>query len=120
MKKKLIVLIALALVIVIVSCSVVLINYIKKENKKTELSFFETMNGESVMYMPTAVLFERYPWNYSDDTERIFKVSSDMKLEAFERSVITKDIIKKSYGVLEQINITEYKKFFKITKGDKR
>jgi len=114
MKKKLIILIALALVIVIVSCSVVLINYIKKENKKTELSFFETMNGESVMLMPTAVLFERYPWNYSDDTERIFKVSSDMKLEAFERSVITKDIIKKSYGVLEQINITEYKKFFKI------
>lgn len=114
MKKKLIVLIALALVIVIVSCSVVLINYIKKENKKTELSFFETMNGESVMFMPTGVLFEGYSWNYSDDVERVFKVSSDMKLETFERSTITKDIIKKSYGVLEEIDITEYKKFFKL------
>ncbi len=106
--------VALALVVVIVSGSVVLINYVEKENQKNEPSFFETMNGESVMFMPTEILFERYPWDYSDDVESVFKISSDMKLETFERNSITKNIIKESYGVLEEIDISRYKKFFKL------
>jgi len=114
MKKKMIILVMLVLVVVTVSGSLVLTNYIEKENKKAEPTFFETMNGESILFMPTEILFEGYPWNYSDDIERVFKVSSDMKLEVFERSAITKDIIKETYGVLEQIDITEYKDFFRL------
>jgi hypothetical protein len=114
MKKKFIVLVILTLVVSIILGLVVLQNYIKNENKKSEPTFLETMNGDGIMFIPTGVLFERAPWDYSDDIEKVFKVSSDMKMETFERSVITKNIIRQSYGVLEEIDISRYKDFFKL------
>lgn len=113
MKKKLIVLVIVTLFVGIISGLVVLQNHIKSENNKTEPTFLETMNGDGIMFMPTGVLFEQ-AWNYSDDIEKVFKVSPDMKMETFERSVITKNIIRKSYGVLEEIDISRYKDFLKF------
>jgi len=116
MKKKLIVLIALALVIVIVSCSVVLINYIKKENKKTELSFFETMNGESVMFMPTEIVFahsssELY-YTYMYYAEKVYKVSSDMHFGYIKRTDLLKNIKEVACGKMVRFDVDENHEFF--------
>ena len=114
MKKRLKVFVLLTFVAATVLGSVVLMNCIEKENKKTEPTFLESMNGESIMFMPTGVLFEWASLDYLDDIEKVFKVSSDMKMETFERNATTKNIVRQSYGVLEEIDISSYKEFFEL------
>ncbi len=122
MKKKLIILVALALVVVIVSGSVVLINYIKKENKKTELSFFETMNGESVMFMPTGFAFiNSSPELYGTcmlHAERVYKVSSDMSFGYIKRTDSLKNIKKVTCGKMVEFDVDENHKFFRYIENN--
>ena len=108
--------VALALVVVIVSGSVVLINYVEKENQKNEPSFFETMNGESVMLMPTEIVFAHssselyYTCMYY--AEKVYKVSSDMHFWYIKRTDLLKNIKEVACGKMVRFDVDENHEFF--------
>lgn len=116
------VIIALVLAVVIVSGSVVLINYVEKGNQKNEPSFFETMNDESVMFMPTGIAFiHSSPELYSTCmlyAEKVYKVSSDMSFGYTTRTLGIRNIEKVTCGKMVEFDVNKNHKFFRYLENN--
>ncbi len=117
MKKKLVVLVMLVLVVSIASGLLVLPNYTKKANKKTEPTFFENMNDESIMFMPTGIAFAHSsPELYNvcmHYAEQVYKVSSDMSFGYIARTDLFKNIKEAACGKMVRFDVDENYEFFR-------
>ena len=116
MKKRFIVSVMLVLVVSITLGLLILPNYIKKANEKTEPTFFENVNDESIMFMPTGIAFAHSsPELYNVCmyyAEQVYKVSSDMSFGYIARTDLLKNIKETACGKMVEFDVDENHKFF--------
>jgi len=110
-------LLCLVLFIFVVSAIVYFIDFVASKNAKDESTFFEQMNGESVLLMPSGVVFDCLQKEYSKDLERVYKFSCDLNFEYIERDSKTKNINTVPCGQMKKIDLSEYEGLFWISEN---